>query len=154
MLELLANWPGATALRMSPVLYPAVNAGHILGIALLVGPILALDARLLGIARQMPVQTLGPFLSGTAKLGAALAIATGLMLFTVQPANYIANPAFLAKMALLALAILNALLVDRSPAWRRAVAGDEIAAGLRWQAAASIVLWLAVLSAGRWIGFV
>lgn len=154
MLELVTSWPGAVALRSSPLLYPLLSAIHILGIALLIGPILALDARLLGLARQVSLEVLGPYLSLTAKIGAVLAIVTGLMLFTVQPANYLANPAFLAKLGLLALAIENAVIVDRSAAWRRAVAGDEVTAGLRVQAAASGVLWIAVLVAGRWIGFV
>jgi len=43
--------------------------------------------------------------------------------------------------------------VDFSAAWRAAIAGNEIAAHLRWQAAASSILWIAALVAGRWIGF-
>ena len=154
MIELLANWPGAVALRASPLLYPLLNATHIVGIGLLIGPILALDARLLGLGRRVPLEVLGPYLASTAKIGAVLAIVTGAVLFTVQPANYLGNTAFLIKLVLLALALANAVIVDRSAAWRRAVAGGGITVGLRWQAAASGVLWIAVLVAGRWIGFV
>lgn len=154
MWESLQNWPGAIALRGSSTLYLLVNAAHILAIGLILGPILALDARLLGLARNVSLPAIGPFLANTAMLGVGLAIATGLTLFSVQPANYVANPAFLTKLAILALALSNAISVALSPSWRRAIAGHEIAAHLRWQAAASFILWIAVLVAGRWIGFV
>ncbi|HZA92655.1 MAG TPA: hypothetical protein VE420_08505, partial [Gemmatimonadales bacterium] len=39
------------AVRMTPSLYPILESLHILGIALLVGPALAVDLRLLGIGR-------------------------------------------------------------------------------------------------------
>lgn len=154
MLEAIANWPGALLMRQSSLVYLLVNATHILGIGLLLGPILALDAKLLGAFRSVPLSTIGPFLSGIARVGAALAIVTGLALFTVRPPDYLDNPAFLAKAALIVLALGNAILLDRSAAWHQAVATNTNAARLRMQAAASMVLWLAVLVAGRWIGFV
>ena len=154
MWDALQSWPGAVALRGSSTLYLLVNAAHILGIGLIIGPILALDARLLGLARHIPVTAVGPFLAAVAKLGVGLVIVTGLALFSVQPASYAGNPAFLIKLLILVLAIANAVSVDRGRAWRRAIETNEIAAVLRWQAAASSILWIAVLIAGRWIGFV
>lgn len=154
MWDALQSWPGAVALRGSPVLYLLVNAAHILGIGLIVGPILALDARLLGLARHISIGVVGPFLAAVAKLGVGLAIVTGLGLFSVQPANYADNPAFLLKLLILVLAIANAVSVDRGRAWKQAIETNEIAAVLRWQAAASSMLWITVLVAGRWIGFV
>ncbi|AVF05025.1 MULTISPECIES: DUF6644 family protein [Devosia] len=154
MWDALQSWPGAVALRGSPVLYLLVNAAHILGIGLIVGPILALDARLLGLVRHIPIGVVGPFLAAVAKLGVGLAIVTGLGLFSVQPANYAGNPAFLLKLLILVLAIANAVSVDRGRAWKQAIETNEIAAVLRWQAAASSMLWITVLVAGRWIGFV
>ena len=154
MLDAIAGWPGAVLLRHSSLAYPLANASHILGIALLLGTILTLDARLLGAFRSVPLPIIGPFLVQVAKLGAGLAITTGAVLFSVRPADYVDNPAFLAKMVLLTLAIANAIVLQRSGAWRDAVATNANAARLRLQAAASIMLWLAVLVAGRWIGFV
>lgn len=154
MLEAIAGWPGAVLLRQSSLAYLLVNATHILGIGLLLGPILALDARLLGAFRHTPLTVIGPFLVFIAKIGAALAITTGLVLFTVRPPDYLDNPAFLIKLGLLALALANAIILDRSSAWRDAVAGHANPARLQLQAAGSMVLWLAVLVAGRWVGFV
>lgn len=153
MWDALSHWPGAVALRQFSTLYLFVNAAHILGIGLILGPILALDARMLGWAKTVPLLILGPFLSGTAKLGVVVAVLTGIVLFSVRPGDYADNPAFLSKIGLVLVAVANAVAVDRSRAWRDAIATNEIAARLRVQAAASAGLWIAALVAGRWIGF-
>lgn len=149
MLEALAGWPGAAILRASGTAYLLVNAAHILGLAILVGAILPLDLRLVGLFRSAPVAVLAPVLVRTAAWGTALALATGLWLFSVRPAEYLANPAFLAKTSLLAAALANVALQHRAglPAEGRVPLGTRLRAG------ASLVLWLAVLVAGRWIGF-
>lgn len=153
MWEALSLWPGAVALRRSATLYIFVNSAHILGIGLILGPILALDARLLGLFRKVPLPVIGPYLSNTAKVGVVLALLTGLALFSVRPNEYIDNPAFLTKLCIVAVALANAALINWGASWKAAVAGNEIAASLHVQAAASAVLWIAALVAGRWIGF-
>lgn len=153
VVQLIGNWPGAVLLRRSSLAYILANAGHILGIALLLGPILLLDTRLMGAFRAVPLAVVAPYLSGAAKLGTGLAIVTGFALFSVRPQDYVGNPAFLTKLVLLTLAITNALLLDRSQAWRAVTAGAEPTLRVRFQAAASLLLWLSVLIAGRWIGF-
>lgn len=153
VLEAIEAWPLAAFLRRAPVAYLVVNAAHILGIGLLVGAILPLDLRLLGAFPGVPLAVLGRFLSRAAAVGAALAVATGLCLFSVQPQHYVANAAFLWKLALLALALGNALLLHASQAYRRALVDGAVAARVRVHAALSFGLWLAVLLAGRWIGF-
>jgi hypothetical protein len=144
LLEALGQWPGALWLQRSGTAYLFVNAAHILGIGLLVGAILPLDLRL---------AVLAPFLTRAAGIGLALALLTGLWLFTVKPLEYAANPAFLWKLALLALALGNIALQHRGAALARAVAGGRVPGRVRASALASFSLWLAVLLAGRWIGF-
>lgn len=154
LLEWIGAWPGAAALRGSSTLYLLTNAAHILSLALLVGSAVVLDLRLLGAFGRVPLAAVGPLLSGVAAAGLAATILTGLCLFSVRPEAYAANPAFQTKLALLALATANAAVVSRTPAWRTAVAGGPVVAPLRLAALASLVLWIAVLVAGRWIGFV
>jgi hypothetical protein len=145
--------PGVGLLRDSGTAYLFVNAAHILGIGLLVGAILPLDLRLLGLLRAPPLPLLGPFLSRAAAAGLSTAVVTGAWLFAVNAADYVGNPAFLAKMALLSLAILNVALQHSLGGFRAAVAGDRAPAGTKAFAAASLVLWPTVLLAGRWIAF-
>lgn len=138
----LGTWPGAVLLQRSGTAYLLVNAAHILGVGLLVGAILPLDLRLLGFFRTVPLAAVEPFLVRVAATGLALALATGVWLFTVKPAEYLTNEAFLIKLALLAAALLNIVLRHRIAGFARAAA------------ALSFLLWLGVLVAGRWIGFV
>jgi len=154
LVDWIGNWPGAVALQRSGTAYLLVNAAHILGLGVLVGAILPLDLRLLGFFRRVPLHVIGPFLSRAAATGLALAIATGLWLFTVKPAEYLANEAFLWKLGLLAVALLNIVVLHRSTSFARALIDGAPRAGVRVAAFCSAVLWLSVLVAGRWIGFV
>lgn len=138
----LGSWPGAVLLQRSGTAYLLVNAAHILGVGLLVGAILPLDLRLLGFFRSVPLPVIEPFLARAAATGLALALVTGVWLFMVKPVEYLANEAFLIKGGLLAAALLNIVLRYRIARFARAAA------------ALSLLLWLGVLVAGRWIGFV
>ncbi|MFD1882401.1 DUF2214 domain-containing protein [Paracoccus pacificus] len=152
MIELLAGWPGAELVRANPVAYLLLNASHILGIGLLLGAILPLDLRLAGLLSG-PLGVLGPWLSRSAGLGLGLAILTGLWLFSVDPPEYLKNPAFRIKLLLIGAALANLAALHFSPGWKAARAGRRIAPAVRLMAALSALLWLSVLVAGRWIGF-
>jgi hypothetical protein len=149
----IASWPGAVLLQESGTAYLFVNAAHIIGIALLLGAILPLDLRLIGCFRTVPVAVIGPFLSRVAAVGVAWAMLTGLWLFSVKPAEYLVNTAFLAKMALLAVAIGNIALQHHGRHFRLAFEGGKIQPQVRILAALSALMWLSVLLAGRWLGF-
>jgi hypothetical protein len=154
LLEWIGAWPGAALLRGSGTAWLLVDAAHILGVGLLVGAIVPLDLRLLGFFRGLPLALMAPFLSHAAAAGAALAIATGLWLFSTKPAEYLANGAFLWKTALLALALANVALQHANRSYAQALAGGAVRLTVRLAALGSILLWLAVLVAGRWIAFV
>jgi hypothetical protein len=153
LVDWIGTWPGAVLLQRSGTAYLLVNAAHIVGVGLLMGGILPLDLRLAGFFRGVPLTAIAPFLSRSAAIGVVLAIATGLWLFSVKPAEYLGNAAFLWKMALLAAALANVALQHRSRHYRLALAGGDLRFGVRLVACCSAVLWLAVLVAGRWIGF-
>jgi len=153
LIEWIGAWPGAVFLRDSGTAYLFVNATHILGIGLLLGSILPLDLRLAGLFRSVPLAAVAPLLLRVAATGAATAILTGLWLFSVKPEDYVSNTAFLSKMALLATALGNVFLQHRSHAFRLALQTGEPALPVRIRALVSALLWLCVLLAGRWIGF-
>lgn len=153
MLQLLADWPLAAAIRRSGIVYPLVNAAHIAGIGLLLGAIVTLDLRVLGLFRAAPLGALGPPLARVAAGGLALAVATGFLLFSTRPLGYAENPAFLLKLGLVALGVANALLLPRNHHWSVALAGGAVHISLRAAAFLSILIWLGAVLAGRWIGF-
>ncbi|MGO7167118.1 DUF6644 family protein [Rhizobium leguminosarum] len=153
ILEWLSATTPALALRRSGTLYLLVNAAHILAIGLLVGAILPLDLRLAGFFRKVPVEIVAPFLSRAAGVGLAAAIVTGFCLFSVRAVEYAGNPAFLAKLGLIALGILNLSIVYLGRGWKTAVSTGIVQPGLRFSAALSAAIWIAAVIAGRWIGF-
>ncbi|HAG19714.1 MAG: DUF2214 domain-containing protein [Stutzerimonas stutzeri] len=153
-LQAIAGWPGAVFLQEYWVAYLVVNAAHILGIGLLLGSILPLDVLLLRSAHGRDLSVLGPFLVRAAATGVTLAVVTGLWLFSVNPVAYADNPAFLCKVALLLLAICNIALQHRGEHFHAALHGGPPRLRVRALAATSATLWLSILIAGRWIGFV
>ena len=153
LVDWIGAWPGAVLLQRSGTIYLFVNAAHIASIGLLIGGILPLDLRLVGLFRGVPLAVIAPFLLRSAAIGLGLAIITGLWLFSVKPREYLANTAFLWKLALLALAFVNIVVQHSNRHFRLALDGGAVHPGVRLVAAGSAVLWLAVLVAGRWIGF-
>lgn len=137
----------AAHLRGARWTYPLVNAGHVLGIALLVGAIAPLDLRLLGLWPREPIARLEEVLRPVAAAGMALAVLTGLLLFTVDARAYAGLPLFQAKMALLALALANAGMHARAGLATLSPARRRLAGGL------SLGLWIAILLCGRLIGY-
>lgn len=153
-LHALNDWSVAALLRESSILYPLVNAAHIGSIGLLLGAIVTLDLRILGAFRTCPLAVLAPPLVRVAGTGLLLAIATGVLLFSTRPVTYAENPAFLIKLPLIGLGLLNVIVLHRAPQWRRALRGEAVVGpAAKVGAAISLLVWAGVLVAGRWIGF-
>lgn len=153
LLQPLADWSVAAALRQPGAAYPLLNAAHIFSIGLLIGAIVILDLRLLGLFGACALSELGPPLSRVAVTGLVLAVLSGFLLFTVQPLTYIRNTAFLIKLCLLVLGVINGLLLRLLPHWRSALAGGEVGVMVKLSALFSLLVWVSVLVSGRWIGF-
>lgn len=154
MFAWLAASPVTAALKASATLYLVVNATHILAIGLIVGAILPLDLRIIGVIRSAPIEVIGPLLSRTATVGVALALLTGLCLFSVRAAEYAQNPAFLTKVSLVALGIVNAMLLHFRAGWHVAITTGRVTPVLRMQALLSVMIWIGAVLAGRWIAFI
>lgn len=135
-------------IRSSRVLYGATNGAHILGLALLVGTIINVDLRIIGIWRGESWRAAMRDSLPLAWVGFALAAITGALLASVKLSRYLDNPAFLLKMGLLALALLNIAL------FHYVLKKSERTVRMRLSAALSLTLWISILGAGRAIGFV
>ena len=135
---------------------PIIQTVHILGVTAVMGSIVLVDLKLLGLA--LPSQ-------GSSELArrlvpwtwwALLALAaSGLVQLFARPERYLLNPVFGVKFALLLPAILLTLVVQRTNA--AAAADGEPSRNRTWAskcaAAGSLVLWLGVAMAGRWIAY-
>lgn len=147
--------PVSLAMRYSLWLYPIVEIFHIIGFAVLFGSIAMLDLRVLGASRLVPVRALASHLLPWSITSLALIIPAGLLLFSAHPHEFVENPVFLLKMALIATAGINALLfhagafrsVDR---WNVSVDAPALA---KMHALISLALWVAVISCGRLLAY-
>jgi hypothetical protein len=160
MLE-FCQWLDQTAvgstIRQSLWLFPAIETVHLLGMAALVGTITLLDLRLLGWAMpQRRVSEVVAHLLPWAWLGFGVQVVTGVLLFSSEAVKIYANPAFRLKMLLLLLAGIQALIFQtvvsrKLPAWDDLPVLPVMA---KVMGLTSILLWLGIVTAGRFIGFV
>lgn len=159
-LNAIAQSEPAVMLRASFWVYPLVNAAHILGVALLVGAIVPLDLRLMGVIKKGRIRTLAAVLVPTAATGLAIAALSGAMLFIVKPVAYAGSDLFLAKIVLIGAGLVNVGLVRTVPRWAELVETEESILNatepnrqLRLAGTASITIWIAALILGRMIGY-
>jgi hypothetical protein len=154
LLVWLENTGVANAIRTIPWLYPAFETGHYIGLSLLVGGIMLIDLRVLGMARGLPLKGmigLLPFVWA----GFVINLLTGSLLFIYGATGFGTNGAFLLKMGFVVLAGLNALAFDVSVrrsggAW---VAADRPPPLVQGFATLSLVFWLCVVTTGRWMAY-
>ncbi len=145
-----------SALRHSTYMYPLVNAGHILGVALLVGGIVPLDLRLLGLWRHYPVMMFVDVLRITSAFGLGLAVLCGALLFATAAADYAGSGIFRVKMALVLLGVSNALMLGRVLKLHDIPSlpiNARLPLLLRAGALLSLVVWVSALILGRLLGY-
>jgi hypothetical protein len=147
MLAALEATALAEAIRRSVWAYPLLETVHIASIGALVGSVLLLELRVFGLGREIGVVPLARLVLRTALAGFACAVASGSLLFISSATEVAANPAFQAKLVLILIAGLNAVVFHA----RGGLRGRDALA--RLQAAASLLLWLSVLAAGRLIAY-
>lgn len=149
--QALAASPLAVALRASSSLHAAVASVHLVGVALLVGSVAALDLRLLGLSRKLPLRRLAAHLLPWSAASFLLIVPSGLLMFLARAEELIGSPLFALKMTLIAAAGINAAVfhaavfrgasewdVDVAPPWQARAA-----------AALSLAIWISVIVCGR-----
>ena len=160
MFELLSALEGSalgnTLRGLGVWTYGVLNLGHVLGISLLIGSVVLLDLRLLGVWRQIPLSALTRPTVPMAAIGIVVAIASGICMIAFNASEYYGNPFLLLKFGAIALGLINVAVVSRLPAWR-AIGERELSAREGRQLAvaggASLLFWLTALACGRMIGY-
>jgi hypothetical protein len=150
-LATIETLPPVEALKLSFYIYPVVNALHIMGFATLFACVGLMDLRIVGAFHLLDREAFVMLMRRFAVGGFVVAVATGLPMFAIKAREYALHPAFQVKMGLLVLAGLNLW------AFRRIAAGDRTGrpypASARLLAFLSILIWIGVILAGRFIGF-
>ncbi len=145
----------ADAVRTIPWLYPALESLHYIGIACLVGGIMLIDLRLLGIAKKLRIElmvTLLPWVWA----GFIINAITGGIIFIYGATNFGPNGPFQLKMLLIVLAGINAFIFEIMARRGRESWVPAGAAPLAVKAVAtlSLLLWVSVVTTGRWMAYV
>lgn len=147
-LDALQQLPLAVAIRESAWAFPLLEIVHIAAFAAMIGTVLTVEMRVLGLQQAVPLRELG-------RLGIKIALSafvvigiSGSLLLLADPLGYIANRAFVVKLGLIALAAINMVVFHLRGSL---VQPDGLA---RAQAVLSLLLWLGVVSAGRLIAYV
>jgi hypothetical protein len=154
------NWLQHTSLGVtvseSLWLFPLIETIHIWGIILLVGTTGVLDLRLLGlILTKERVSELHGKLIRWTWTGFAVMLTTGSLMFASEASKMYENGAFRFKMLLIVLAGLNALVFE-STAFRNVAKWDDAPRGpigAKVAACISLIAWVGVIAAGRWIAY-
>jgi len=142
------------AIRHSMWLYPLGNVLHVLGVALLVGSIVALDFRFLGFGRRyVTVEGASGLLTPFAVAGIVLLVPGGLILFVADAGPLAANTLLQLKMVLILIGLANAWLFRRNWGGKLATWDADPPGAGRAQALASMAIWLAVPTLGRLIAY-
>jgi hypothetical protein len=146
----------ATGIRNSLYLFPLIEAVHVIGVTLVFGTIVIIDLRLLGVASvDRPFTAIASDVFRWTWIAFAVTATTGALMFVTNASTYYQSAYFRTKMLLLALSGINMLVFELTArrsihAWDR----DESApTSGRAVAALSLVIWIAVIVTGRWIGF-
>lgn len=152
VIEWIENTAIGTAIRESTWLFPFIEAGHLLALALMGGAVLIVDLRMMGwgmrrLSAAQISRDVHPWLVASL-LGL---IVTGILLFMSEATKCYFNPAFWIKMAFLVAGTLYTFTVRQRVALAGRAEVDPTKA--RIVSMVSIVLWSGVGIAGRAIGF-
>jgi hypothetical protein len=154
----LLVWLEGTALatwtRESPSLwaYPTILTLHTVGLGIVVGLGAAIDLRLLGVARRVPLPSLTPAFTLIA-WGLVLNAGTGLLLLIADATTKTRQPILYIKLGLIGLAVRETLRARRLMRSDDARLGTEASPRARTIAVSSLVLWAGAITAGRLMAY-
>jgi hypothetical protein len=150
-----ASWLGQIARDVFWV-FPAAEIVHFIGLCLLIGAMLVIDLRLLGLGRRIVSIDDSLSLIPVAIAGLFLNLGSGVLFLCAHPDNYWPSTAFRLKLLAIALAAGNALWFKFAEAPRVAGASVEFEADRRTKTVAvlSLFVWTAVIVLGRFLPFV
>ncbi len=152
----IENWPLSQVIAATNW-FPLIETVHVIAISLVVGSILWVDLRLLGLtAMQHSVRVLNKELIPWTWGAFAVSLITGLGMFITRASSHVGNPAMQWKMGLMALAGLN-MAYFHFRVYRNVDDWDSTPTTprqLKIIGATSLLLWSGVTLGGRWIGHI
>jgi hypothetical protein len=135
---------------------PAIQSIHIAGIALVMGSVLMIDLRILGLTwtdqtLQQTTRRFGPWLTGSLWL----LLATGLLMIVGEPVRELVTVSFWLKMALVAAGALVAVTFQRALRRHERRWEDDLVhrASIKTLAVFTFLIWVCIIVLGRLIAY-
>ena len=144
----LSSSPVGEWVSGSTWVYPGLLFVHTLGLGILVGLNSAVGLRLLGFAPQIPVADMEP-LFPYMWAGFWVNALSGSVLFISDAPKKAANPSFIVKLVLIAVAVVVMRALRREAFPRSGVPSPRA----RLLAGASLALWAGAITAGRLMAY-
>ena len=155
-LEALQGLPIPTEIRENGWSFPLIECVHVLAITFVVGTVIMVDLRLLGLSsRQRAVSRLTQEVLPWTWGGFIVALMTGSLMFSSAAVKYFDNIPFRIKFLIMMLAGANMAVFHLTTARGMARRDQHHPPPLlaKVAGALSITFWIGVIAAGRWIGF-
>ena len=150
LLHWLHDTPLSEAIRQTRWSMPVFLVFHALGMTLLIGTIIIVSLRLLGVMmRKRPIQEIETQLKNWSLAGMAMMLVSGLLLFMPEPLRWYGSSSFWIKMTFLFLALLFHFTVYR---WVTRT-NDVHPLIARISGGLALLLWYGVAVGGRALTF-
>lgn len=143
----------STFIREQPSLwvFPFILILHTWGLAFFVGVNVAWDLRVLGLGLGVPLARLERYF-GVMWVGFWVNAVSGVLLLAAYPTKAMTNPVFYLKLFLIGVGIVMAMRLRRLLLGAGASAGEP-GSTARTLAAASLLCWVGVIFAGRFLAY-
>ena len=178
LLKWLYETAMASSIRENEWLFPMIESFHVLAVTVFLGTIIWVDLRILGVANSdRGLRRFSKELLPITWSMFAVAVVSGVALFTSNAVNYAHNLSFQLKILLLIVAGLNMMIFQlwfsaRAEAYdpthvarissvqqlgfsklRQKLHQISFFWSGKWSALLSVLIWVMVIALGRWIGF-
>src|SRR5262249_22851510 len=163
MLSAFAHWlnqfcvwldqtPLSQTIQTQAWIVPTVQTVHILAIALVATSALMIDLRVIGIVgRDQPMARVGERFLPFVWWPLLVLLATGAIMIICQPARALRSGVFQLKMALVVVAMIVTFILQGSLS--QAAVSERTRGAAPAMAIVSILLWVGIICAGRWIAY-
>ena len=144
----------STVLRENPSImaFPFILILHTVGLGFLVGANVAINGRVIGLARGVPLLSMRRYYR-VMWAGFWVNAFSGMLLLIAYPTKALTNPVFYLKLALIAVALWMARAIRRHADAPRVAAGTRAPQTLRALALAGMACWLIAIVAGRFLAY-
>ena len=152
----LSLWISDTSLSFWMVtnfwVIPIMQTIHILAIAGSFAAVLMVALRIYGYAGHATLAETAQRYNKVLWWSLVILLITGLGMIIAEPVRELVNPIFWIKMVLIVVGVVLAVWFTRSMR-SQLTTGDVVGGGVRAKAGVLVILWCAIMFAGRWIAY-